>query len=109
MSEKRRIVVNTLFNGIAQFAAVLSALVFMPLLIKGFGATDYGLYLLASSAFAYASLLDLGVGASLTKMTAEAAARNDRERLGRLTTPHERGEVRGALAGAVSKLRGLGA
>ena len=28
MSEKRRIVVNTLANGVAQFAALISALVF---------------------------------------------------------------------------------
>lgn len=86
MSEKRRIVVNTLANGVAQFAALISALVFMPFLIKGFGTTDYGLYLLASSVVGYASLLDLGVGTSLVKLTAEAVARDDRERLGRLTS-----------------------
>ena len=86
MSEKRRIVVNTLANGVAQFAAMLSALVFMPFLIRGFGTTDYGLYLLASSVVGYAGLLDFGVGTSLVKLTAEAAARDDRERLGRLTS-----------------------
>jgi len=86
MSEKRRIVVNTLANGAAQFAALISALVFMPFLIRGFGAVDYGLYLLASSVVAYAGLLDLGVGTSLVKLTAEAAAHDDRERMGRLTS-----------------------
>jgi O-antigen/teichoic acid export membrane protein len=86
MSEKRRIVVNTLANGVAQFAALLSALVFMPFLIRGFGANDYGLYLLASSVVGYAGLLDFGVGTSLVKLTAEAAAQGDRERLGRLTS-----------------------
>jgi len=86
MSEKRRIVVNTLANGVAQFAAMLSALVFMPFLIRGFGTTDYGLYLLASSVVGYAGLLDFGVGTSLVKLTAEAAAQDDRERLGRLTS-----------------------
>lgn len=86
MSEKRKIVVNTLANGIAQFAAMLSALVFMPFLIHGFGTTDYGLYLLASSVVGYAGLLDFGVGTSLVKLTAEAVAQDDRERLGRLTS-----------------------
>lgn len=83
MSEKRRIVVNTLANGVSQFAGMLAALVFMPFLIKGFGTADYGLYLLASSIAGYASLLDLGVGTSLVKMTAEAATRDDREALSR--------------------------
>lgn len=86
MSEKRRIVVNTLANGVAQFAALLSALVFMPFLIRGFGTTDYGLYLLASSIVGYAGLLDFGVGTSLVKLAAAAIAQDDRERLGRLTS-----------------------
>ena len=83
MSEKRRIVVNTLANGVPQFASLLSAFVFMPLLIQGFGPAGYGLYLLAGSIAAYGNLLDLGVGASVVKMTADAVARDDREELSR--------------------------
>jgi O-antigen/teichoic acid export membrane protein len=86
MSEKRRIVVNTLANGTAQFTQLLSALVFMPLLIKGFGVNDYGLFLLASSIAAYATLLDLGVGASVVKLTAESLAQGDREGEGRVVS-----------------------
>jgi O-antigen/teichoic acid export membrane protein len=86
MSEKRRIVINTLANGVAQFASMLSALVFMPFLIKGFGATGYGLYLIASSVAGYAGLLDLGVGTSVTKITAEASAQGDSERVGRVVS-----------------------
>lgn len=81
MSEKRRIVVNTLANGVAQFAALIASFVFMPFLIRGFGITGFGLYLLASSIVAYGILLDLGVGASVVKMTADAAARGHREDL----------------------------
>lgn len=83
MSEKRRIVINTLANGVAQFAAMITALVFMPFLVKGFGATNFGLYLITSSISGYAGLLDLGVGASLVKMTAEAAASGDKKTLRR--------------------------
>lgn len=80
MSEKRRIVLNTAANGVAQFAAMLSALVFMPFLVKGFGAENYGLYLLATSVSGYAGLLDLGIGASVTKFTAESSATSDSEK-----------------------------
>lgn len=81
MNEKQRIVVNTVANGVAQFAGMLTALVFMPFLIRGFGATNYGLYLITSSIAGYASLLDLGVGSSVVKLTAEALASNDRRKL----------------------------
>ena len=83
MSEKRLIVVNTLANGVAQFAAMLSALVFMPFLVRSFGIGDYGLYLLASSVVGYAVILDFGVSAAVGKTTAEAAAQGDTDRLGR--------------------------
>lgn len=83
MNEKRRIVMNTLANGVAQFAALLASFIFMPFLVKGFGTTGFGLYLLASSIVAYGTLLDLGVGASVVKMTADAVARGNREELGR--------------------------
>lgn len=86
MSEKRRIVVNTLANGTAQFASMLSALIFMPFLIKGFGTVDYGLYLLVSSISGYSGLLDLGVGASVVKMTAESSARGDARETGRIVS-----------------------
>jgi O-antigen/teichoic acid export membrane protein len=86
MSEKRRIVTNTLANGVAQFAAMATALVTMPFLIRGFGTTNYGLYLLALSISSYATILDLGVGASVVKMTAETTATGDRDRAGRVVS-----------------------
>jgi O-antigen/teichoic acid export membrane protein len=80
-TEKRRLFGNTLANGLAQSAAMLASLVFMPLLIRSFGIGQYGLYMLASSVTAYAALLDFGAGSALTKMVAEHHARNDREAL----------------------------
>ncbi len=79
MSEKRRIVLNTLANGIAQFTAMASAFVFMPFLIRAFGLTDYGLYLLAGSVASYAALLDFGVGTALAKLVAEKSASENHE------------------------------
>ncbi len=86
MSEKRRIVTNTLANGGAQVTTLVASLVFMPLLIKAFGLSDYGLYLIVSSVAQYAQLLDFGVGASLTKMIAQHLAEDDRESIGALVS-----------------------
>ncbi|MDO9556424.1 MAG: oligosaccharide flippase family protein [Coriobacteriia bacterium] len=86
MTEKRRIVTNTLANGTAQFTSLLAGLVFMPLLIRSFGLADYGLYLLASSIVGYASLLDFGVGASLVKMIAAKESEGSREGIGALAS-----------------------
>lgn len=83
MSDKRRIITNTLANGIAQFTAMATALVFMPLLIRTFGVANYGLYMLASTIGGYASILDLGVGATLVKRVAEHTAKDERGPLGR--------------------------
>jgi len=79
--EKRRLVANTLANGLSQVAAMLASLVFMPLLIQSFGLERYGLYMLASSVAAYAVLFDFGTGAALTKMVAEHHATGSREEL----------------------------
>ncbi len=78
MSEKRRLVVNTLASGVSQFAAMLASLIFMPLLIGAFGLEEYGLFMLATSVSAYAILLDLGIGSALTKYVAEHEATGDR-------------------------------
>lgn len=83
MSEKRRLISNTAANGIAQFTAMASSLIFMPLLINEFGTTDFGLFILASAVAAYASLVDFGVGTSLIKNIAERAAVNDAEGIGK--------------------------
>lgn len=83
MSEKRRLISNTAANGIAQFTAMASSLIFMPLLIKEFGTTDFGLFILASAVAAYASLVDFGVGTSLIKNIAERAAVSDSEGIGK--------------------------
>ncbi len=79
MSEKRRIVSNTLANGTAQFIAMASSLVFMPFLIRAFGPSDFGLFLLATSVAAYATIVDFGVGTALVKNIAERTTSNDTE------------------------------
>lgn len=79
MSEKRLIITNTLANGIAQFASMISGLILMPWLIRSFGTADYGLYMLAGAVAGYASLMDFGVGSAVVKKVAERAALKDSE------------------------------
>lgn len=74
MSSTARLLSNTLSNGVAQFAQVGVAFVFMPLLVAHYGLTQYGLYLLAFSFTGYLGLLDFGVGTALTKLVAEKRA-----------------------------------
>jgi O-antigen/teichoic acid export membrane protein len=75
MSHTTRLLSNTLFNSVAQFAQVGVAFVFMPLLVAHFGLTQYGLYLLALSFTGYLGLLDFGVGTAITKLVAEKRAK----------------------------------
>lgn len=75
MSSTARLLSNTLSNGVAQFAQVGVAFVFMPLLVAHYGLTQYGLYLLAFSFTGYLGLLDFGVGTALTKLVAEKRAK----------------------------------
>lgn len=86
MSEKRRLITNTAANGIAQFANLFAGLILMPLLIRGFGLNDYGLYMLAVAVASYASIADLGVGAAVVKLVAESVARDDDEGVHRLAS-----------------------
>ena len=86
IGEKRRIVRNTLANSVVQFLQLASMFVFMPFLIRRFGLTDYGVYLLAGSVSVYLGLLDFGVGTTVMKYVAEYRAKNEAEKLGRLVS-----------------------
>ncbi|MEI6727172.1 MAG: oligosaccharide flippase family protein, partial [Actinomycetes bacterium] len=86
MSGTARLLSNTFFNGVAQFAQVGVAFVFMPLLVAHYGLTQYGLYLLAFSFSGYIGLLDFGVGTALTKLIAEKRAKSGIASIGDLVT-----------------------
>lgn len=84
ISEKRKIVRNTLAYSIVQVVQMISAFVFMPFLIQRFGITNYGVYLLASSVTGYLGLLDFGVGTTVIKFVAQYRATDDDKQLGKL-------------------------
>jgi O-antigen/teichoic acid export membrane protein/glycosyltransferase involved in cell wall biosynthesis len=78
---KRRLFTNTAANGLAQAVSVLTTFLFLPLLMRAFGVANYGLYLLAASASAYAYLLDFGIGVVLIRRVSERLAVGERERV----------------------------
>ncbi len=76
-SQTRRILRNTAANGSVQLATMVSTFVLLPLLIRSFGPSQFGVMILAASLAGYAVLLDLGVGATLVRMVAERTALTD--------------------------------
>jgi O-antigen/teichoic acid export membrane protein len=86
ISEKRRIVRNTLANASVQVLQLASSFVFMPFLIRSFGLAEYGVFILAGSLSAYLGLLDFGVGTTVMKYVAEYRATHQEDRLGSLVS-----------------------
>jgi len=97
---KRRILRNTTANAVAQAATMLSTLVFLPLLVGSFGLSVYGVMVLAASVSSYAVLLDLGVGATLTRMVAERTALAEHDGVARAV--FSAAAIYGALGAAVA-------
>lgn len=64
-------------NGVAQFASLVSTLVFFPLLVGAFGVGDYGVYIIALSVTGTAGMFDLGIGASTVRLVARHASLED--------------------------------
>jgi O-antigen/teichoic acid export membrane protein len=74
---ERQLLRSTLANYVGKFITLASGLVLTPFMLHQLGATDYALWVLVTSFVAYGALLDLGVGAALTKYVAEFRARGD--------------------------------
>lgn len=68
---------NTVYNGLSQAASIASTLVLLPLLVRAFGAEEYGVLVLASSFGGWALLFDFGMNAAVTSRVADAIARED--------------------------------
>ncbi len=71
LSSGRLLARNTVLSFLGQATILLMAFLAVPLLIDGLGTARFGVLTLAWVVFSYASLLDLGLGRALTKLTAE--------------------------------------
>ena len=76
---RRSILANTTMNGIAQFASLISTLVFFPLLVSAFGVAEYGVYVIAMTVTGIAVMFDLGIGASTVRLVARRVELDDSE------------------------------
>jgi O-antigen/teichoic acid export membrane protein len=71
----RHLLRSTASNVAARIAVLAIWFVLTPFLVHRLGGTEYGLWVLVASLIAYGDLLDLGIGAAVTKYVAELRAR----------------------------------
>jgi O-antigen/teichoic acid export membrane protein len=75
----RHMVRSTASNLAGQLFVLATWFVLTPFVVHELGATKYGLWVLVASLVAYGDLLDLGVGAAVTKYVAELRPRGKSE------------------------------
>lgn len=101
----RRLARNAVYNVAGQVAPLLVALVAIPLLIRGLGASRFGVLTLAWAAIGYFGLFDFGLGRALTQALSAARARGSDAESGPLAwTALWLMLALGALGGAVLAL-----
>jgi O-antigen/teichoic acid export membrane protein len=78
---KTKLLKNTIVNYLIQFWTWAVAFFLFPLIVHYLGTSAAGIWLLVNSLTRYFSILDLGIGPSLTKYVAQYRAQEDEERL----------------------------
>lgn len=73
----RRLLRGAASNLAGKVVAFATSFLLTPFLVHALGADAYGLWVLVGSAFAYGTLLDLGIGGAVVKYVAEDRARGD--------------------------------
>lgn len=82
MSVKTKLLKNTIANYLIQFWNLGVAFFLFPFIVHYLGVAAAGVWLLVSSLTSYFGILDLGIGASLTKYVAQYLAEKNEQRLG---------------------------
>lgn len=75
MSEIRR---GAMLSYVTILIVNISGLLLTPVIIRGLGNAEYGLYMLIGSLAAYLGVLDFGLNNAVTRFVAQCAARGDR-------------------------------
>ena len=99
---ERQLLRSTLANYVGKFVTLAIGLALTPFMLHQLGATDYALRVLVTSFVAYGTLLDLGVGAALTKYVAELRARGESLEVSRVHR-HRPAAVHGSRASSHSR------
>ena len=71
LSDSRLLTKNVLFFLLPQGVGVLSAIVCIPILIKELGTDKFGVMTIAWIIVGYFSMLDLGIGRTITRLISE--------------------------------------
>ncbi len=80
-----RLLFNTVANMSAQVISLLMTLITLPLLLKAYGSSIYGLFMLASSVVGLVALFDFGLGLTTVRQTAAALQRGDKTEIAETT------------------------
>ncbi|MBK9098367.1 MAG: flippase [bacterium] len=72
---------NSIYNLIGYSVPIITALIFIPILINGLGEEKFGLLNLAWMIIGYFSFFDFGIGKALTKITAEKIGSNQNDQI----------------------------
>ena len=86
---RRRVLLNTAATGAGNAWAMVVAAVSLPLLLRGLGPTEFGLWVLLQTFYAitgWFSLADIGLGVATTRAVADRAAQNDEHGLARVVS-----------------------
>ncbi len=84
MSTTRRIAVNALSNYLSFAVSFLVMMLLTPIIIRGIGEADYGLWTLTFSVLGFFALVDFGFATSVVKFVAECRGQDDSERRNRI-------------------------
>ena len=73
-------VIGIILNYLLAVVDVLVALLFIPFLISSLGDSDYGIYKLMQSTAAYLSVLDFGIGSTITRYVIKYKVQKERQK-----------------------------
>ncbi|MCK4789293.1 MAG: oligosaccharide flippase family protein [Desulfobacteraceae bacterium] len=79
--DRKLVISNTVFVGIASVVAMLISLFILPLFVKNLGADIYGIWIVSGIILGYLGLLDFGFAQGLTRYVADARVKKDYDRL----------------------------
>ncbi len=83
-SEKQRVLINAVSNGLGFAATVVVVFFVSPILVHGLGDERYGIWQLVNSVLAYMTIADLGIGAAVLRFVARFDGLKEEENVNRI-------------------------
>ncbi len=70
---------GVLLSYVSMFIMIIINIIYIPIMIRLLGQSDYGLYSLIGSVVGYLSILDMGMGNAIVRYTARNRAVGDKD------------------------------